>query len=206
MQLPPFIRTAIIVYFVLPGFIPVASAFPSQKDTVKKDTAEFLYADARFDTADATAYFKSPYGYLISYPQNWERDRRTEDNLVLYLRAPDPKYPATFREMLTIIRESLEDTSKSLSQYVEMQNQINADTWARYKLDLKVEAMQKFTLNGMDAYEVRSTLNKVSQEKLLVIFKQDNYAYKIEYTATNITYDDFLLSVRKAINSFAFVE
>ncbi|MBC8046166.1 MAG: hypothetical protein H7Y00_05175, partial [Fimbriimonadaceae bacterium] len=83
---------------------------------------------------------------------------------------------------------------------------INENTWMKYKIDYKAVNMQPFKLNNINAYQMRCTLSQVSQEKLIVLFVENNYAYKIEYTATNISYNDFLKDVRKVINSFVFVE
>ncbi|MBC8172941.1 MAG: hypothetical protein H7X71_03450 [Chitinophagales bacterium] len=185
--------------------IPVKAKFYAA-DSSRKDSSVFAYADAKFDINDKTSFHKSINGFIINYPETWERDRRTTDNLVLYVRPSDPKFPAQFREMFTILREPVEDTSKTLYEYVMMQNAINETTWKKYNIDYEVLLMSEFSVNGFSAYQVHSSLPKVSQEKLQVIIIKDHYAYRFEYTATNLSYDVFLEDVRKVINSFVFTE
>ncbi|MFN0274207.1 MAG: PsbP-related protein [Chitinophagales bacterium] len=181
-----------------------AKMYPA--DTLKNDSSAFAFIDAEFDSTDNIVSFKSGHGYSIQYPKEWERDKRAGDNVIFYLRAFDPKFPANFREMLTIIREPIDDISKPLKDYVMMQNTINENTWAKYDINYQVLNMQPFALQTFDAFQTYCTLTEVSQEKLLITFLKDTYAYKIEFTATDVTYKDFLKNVRKVVNSIDFTE
>jgi hypothetical protein len=164
----------------------------------------FAFADAQFDSTDQVMQFTSGFGYTVAYKKEWERDKRTGDNLLLYLRPFDAKYPTTFREMFTIIREPIDAGSISLKKYVSMQNSIHENTWSKYNIVYEVKQMQPFQIDNLDAFQMHSVLSGVSQEKLILMFIHQNYAYRIEYTATDITYTDFLEDVRKTINTFSF--
>jgi hypothetical protein len=85
-----------------------------------------------------------------------------------------------------------------------MQNSIHENTWSKYNIVYEVKQMQPFQIDNLDAFQMHSVLSGVSQEKLILMFIHQNYAYRIEYTATDITYTDFLEDVRKTINTFSF--
>lgn len=175
-------------------------------DSLKTDSVVFNFADVRFDSTDNVVSFKSGFGFEVKYPKEWESDKRAGANLILYLRTYDAKLPSAFREMLTIIREPVEDDSKSLKNYVLMQNTINENTWQKYNIHYEVLYSEAFDLHGTEAFQVFCTLKEVSQQKLLIIFIHNKYAYKIEYTSTNVTYTDYLKQVRKVVNSFEFTQ
>lgn len=195
------------ILFVLIQVSPVVLAGNfGLADSLKTDSVVFKFADVQFDSTDNVLSYKSSFGYEVKYPKEWVSDKRAGANLILYLRPYDAKSPSTFREMLTIIREPVEDASKSLKNYVFMQNTINENTWQKYNIRYEVMYSEAFDLHGTEAFQVFCTLKEVSQQKLLIIFMQNKYAYKIEYTSTNVTYTDYLKQVRKVVNSFEFTQ
>lgn len=172
----------------------------------KEDSTAFPHAEARFSNDDKTSNFINAEGLSVRYFSAWERDYRSTDDLLLYLRPYDKNAPYVFREMLTISSEGLVDDNKKIEEYAEMMLNITSDTWSRYNVDVQALSQEVFELNGMQAYRVRMSLPRLSQEHLLVFFKYNSKAYTIEYIATDVSFDIALESVWKLINSVGFVE
>jgi hypothetical protein len=172
----------------------------------KEDSLVFLLPQLAFDSTENTNRYVHPSGFTVRYTYKWNRDYSLSDELYLQLRNPNPNYPATFRETVSVIREVSEDSSKTLEEMAAFYARLSADTWEQYRITYAVKDSGEVMVNGKKMYYLRVGLNQLSQEKLIVIVQRVNQFFIMEYTATDKTFAFFLEDFWKMIHSCAFIE
>lgn len=170
------------------------------------DSTFFPHSESRFAAGDKTNNYVNADGLSVQYPTQWEKDHRSENDLLLYLRTYDKNAPHIFRELFTVTSEGIVNLQQSVDAYAEMVLSLNVDVWSRYSVDFIVEEQESFVLNGLNAIRAKAILPRLDQTHLFVFFIYGSKAYTIEYTATDITYNDFLEMVWKAINSMSIIQ
>ncbi|MFN3940690.1 MAG: hypothetical protein ACK4IY_08880, partial [Chitinophagales bacterium] len=65
---------------------------------------------------------------------------------------------------------------------------------------------EDFVLNGMHAVRAKGVLPRLDQTHLFIFFIYASKAYTVEYTATDVSYNDHLEMVWKAINSISIIQ
>lgn len=170
------------------------------------DTSKFQFDTASYSNNEKLANYVGNDGLSMRYPTNWERDYRSTDDIMLYLRPYDKSAPYVFREQISITSEGLLNENQNIEDYAEMILNITVDTWSKYSVEVLKEANGKFELNGMSAFRVITVLPRLSQKHLMVFFKYNAKAYTVEFIATDATFDDTVEMAWKFINSLGFVE
>lgn len=170
------------------------------------DTSKFLFDTATYSNNEKLTNYVSDDGLSMRYPTNWERDYRSTEGIMLYLRPYDNNAPYIFREQISITSEGLLNEDQNIEDYAEMILNITEDTWSKYSVEVLKEYNEKFELNGMPAFRVITTLPRLSQEHLMVFFKYNTKAYTVEFIATDSTFDETVEMAWKFINSLGFVE
>ncbi len=172
----------------------------------EQDTSLFAVDTARYDADDKLTGFVGSDGLSIRYPAAWERDYRSSEDVMLYLRPYDNNAPYVFREQITITSEGLLNDAQSIADYATMILNITEDTWQKYNVEVIVEAGEAFELNGMPGYRAITKLPRLSQVHLIVFFKYNAKAYTVEFIASDVTYDASVEMAWKFINALGFVE
>lgn len=173
---------------------------------VTGDTSKFLFDTAKYSINEKLTNYVSDDGLSMRYPTNWERDYRSTEDIMLYLRPFDKNAPYIFREQISIISEGLLNENQNIEDYAVMILNITEDTWSKYNVEVLKVSSEKFELNGMPAFRVITTLPRLSQEHLMVFFKYNTKAYTVEFIATDATFDETVEMAWKFINSLGFVE
>lgn len=199
-------KLTVFLYIFLAPFAIQNAVGQTGKRAVKEDSVIFLFPEIAFDSTVSTNRFVHPSGFTVRYTYKWNRDYSVADDLLIQLRNPEPNYPATFRETVSIVREVAEDSSKSLAEMAAMYASISEDTWRQYRINYVVSDSGEVKVNGQPRYYFWATLQQLSQEKLVVIIPMVNQFYIVEYTATNKTFAFFLQDLWKMINSCAFIQ
>lgn len=145
--------------------------------------------------------YQSDDGYSIDYPAQWYINPEKIDGVSVIFHSPPVGEADDFSENVTIVVQDLKGNPMGLKKYSDL---AILQLRAVFKSGITILEDESFRLGGRLGHKlvVISRSEDMDIQMMIVWALKDGKAYQINYTATGETFNEYLDSATKMIESF----